>query len=152
MNKPFLILILITVILLVTSCGGTTETTTTPTANTTTTTQTTTTAPTTTTLDPSLGAPTVAELTEQDFKGPEVPRITAERLRTRAENLLESHKKKAEIESVRNSLIEKRDRVKAMVKEGKSLDQVKEAFGVPLEQRFWRSLVEVIYLELTEGK
>lgn len=60
--------------------------------------------------------------------------------------------KKAEIESMRNSLIEKQDRVKAMVEEGKSLDQVKEAFGVPLEQRFWRSLVEVIYLELTEGK
>ena len=60
--------------------------------------------------------------------------------------------KKAEVESVRHSLIEKQDRVKAMMKEGKSLDHVKEAFGIPLEQTFWRSLVEVIYLELTEGK
>ena len=37
-----------------------------------------------------------------------------------------------------------------MVKEGKSLDQVKEAFGLPLGESRWRSLVEVIYLELTK--
>jgi hypothetical protein len=74
--------VLIIVILLVTSCGGNTGTTTTPTGTTTTTTtQTTTTATLTTTLDPSVGAPTVGELTEEDFKGPEIPRITAERLK-----------------------------------------------------------------------
>jgi hypothetical protein len=82
MNKPFLVLVLFMVILLVTSCGGITETTTTPTGTTTTTTtQTTTTATPTTTLDPSVGAPTVGELIEEDFKGPEIPRITAERLK-----------------------------------------------------------------------
>jgi cyclase len=60
--------------------------------------------------------------------------------------------KKAEIESIRNSLIGKREKVKAMIKEGKSLDQVKGAFGVPLERGFMQPLVEVIYLEITEGK
>ena len=58
--------------------------------------------------------------------------------------------KKTEIENLRNTLIEKQDRVKTMVKEGKSLDQVKEAFGIPLGESRWRSLVEVIYLELTK--
>lgn len=58
--------------------------------------------------------------------------------------------KKTEIESLHKSLSEKRDRVDAMVKEGKSLDQVKEAFGIPLGESRWRSLVEVIYLELTK--
>ena len=58
--------------------------------------------------------------------------------------------KKAEIESLHKALSEKRDKVKAMVKEGKSLDQVKEAFGLPLGESRWRSLVEVIYLELTK--
>ena len=60
--------------------------------------------------------------------------------------------KKSEIENVHKALTEKRDRVKAMVKEGKSLDQVKEAFGIPLEESRRRSLVEVIYLEHTKEK
>lgn len=58
--------------------------------------------------------------------------------------------KKAEIESLHKSLIEKREKVMAMVKEGKSLDQVKEAFDIPLGESRWRSLVEVMYLELTK--
>ena len=58
--------------------------------------------------------------------------------------------KKAEIESLHKSLTDKQDRVKALVKEGKNLDQIKEAFGIPLGESRWRSLVEVIYLELTK--
>jgi hypothetical protein len=82
MNKLFLTAILIVAILLIASCGGTTETTTTPTSTTTTTTtQTTTTTSITSTLDPSVGAPTTAELAAQDFISPELPRITAERLK-----------------------------------------------------------------------
>jgi cyclase len=60
--------------------------------------------------------------------------------------------KKAEIESLHKALNEKRDRIKAMIKDGKSLDQVKEAFGIPLGESRWRSLAEVIYLELTKDK
>jgi len=98
MNKLFLTIILIMAVLLIASCGGATEsttattgltTTTTPTTTTptmTTTTQTTTTTPITTTLDPSLGAPTAEELAEQDFISPELPRITAERLKQFMDN------------------------------------------------------------------
>ena len=57
---------------------------------------------------------------------------------------------KAEVENLRKALIEKQEKVTALIKEGKSLDQVKEAFGIPLEESRWRSLVEVIYLELTK--
>jgi guanyl-specific ribonuclease Sa len=88
MNKLFLTAILIVAILLIASCGGTTETTTTPasTTTTTTTTQTTTTTSITSTLDPSVGAPTNAELAAQDFISPELPRITAERLKQFMDN------------------------------------------------------------------
>jgi glyoxylase-like metal-dependent hydrolase (beta-lactamase superfamily II) len=58
--------------------------------------------------------------------------------------------KKAEIEALRKALVEKREKVMAMVKEGKSLDQIKEAFGIPLGESRWPSLVEVIYSELTK--
>ena len=47
---------------------------------------------------------------------------------------------------------EKQIRIKALVKEGKTLDQVKKIFNIedrPGGMR-WMSLVEVIYLELTE--
>ena len=60
--------------------------------------------------------------------------------------------KKAEIEDLRKTLIEKQEKVMALIKEGKSLDQIKEAFGIPLGESRWRSLVEVIYLELTNEK
>jgi len=47
-------------------------------------------------------------------------------------------------------------RVQEMVQDGKSLDEVKQAFGIAPEEegaprRRWPSLVEVIYLELTEA-
>jgi glyoxylase-like metal-dependent hydrolase (beta-lactamase superfamily II) len=60
--------------------------------------------------------------------------------------------KKAEIVSLYKTLSEKRNKVKTLVKEGKSLDQVKEAFGIPLGESRWPSLVEVIYSELTKEK
>jgi glyoxylase-like metal-dependent hydrolase (beta-lactamase superfamily II) len=59
---------------------------------------------------------------------------------------------KAEIEGLRKTVVEKRDRVKAMVKEGKSLDDIKEAFGIPLGQSRWPSLVERIYGEMTQDE
>ena len=93
MNKSFLTVILLMAVLLIASCGGATEsttattgltTTTTPTTTTptmTTTTQTTTTTPTTTIPDVSEGVPSAAELAEQGFISPELPRITAEKLK-----------------------------------------------------------------------
>ena len=61
---------------------------------------------------------------------------------------------KKEILGVIQSIEEKQIRIKALVKEGKTLDQVKEVFNI--EDRAggtrWMSLVEVIYLELTEKR
>lgn len=62
-----------------------------------------------------------------------------------------------DIQSLYTSMAEKRDKVKAMISEGKSLDEIKKALGVqeapsqPGRARFM-SLVEVIYLDLTEKK
>jgi glyoxylase-like metal-dependent hydrolase (beta-lactamase superfamily II) len=64
---------------------------------------------------------------------------------------------KQDIQSILTSVTEKRDKVKAMVAEGKSLEEIKKAFGVaeapskPGGMRFM-SFVEVIYLDLTEKK
>ena len=64
---------------------------------------------------------------------------------------------KQDIQGLYDSLSEKREKVKAMVAEGRSLQEIKKAFGVqdaasqPGRPRF-PSLVEVIYLELTEKK
>lgn len=61
---------------------------------------------------------------------------------------------KKEILGVIQSIEEKQNRIKALVKEGKSLDQVKKIFNIedrPGGTR-WMSLVEVIYLELTEKR
>jgi glyoxylase-like metal-dependent hydrolase (beta-lactamase superfamily II) len=64
---------------------------------------------------------------------------------------------RSDIEGVIKSLEEKQTRIKALIEEEKSLDEIKEAFGVedrPSQpgRRRWLSLVEVIYLELTEKK
>ena len=83
MNKLFLTVVLVVAILLIASCGGTTEPTTTPTSTTTTNNITT---PTTTTLDASLGAPSAEELAAQSSISPELPRITAERLKQFMDN------------------------------------------------------------------
>jgi cyclase len=52
------------------------------------------------------------------------------------------------------SIKDKQARVQTMLKEGKSLEQVKKAFDIetPAGGSRWPSLVEVIYLDLTEKK
>jgi glyoxylase-like metal-dependent hydrolase (beta-lactamase superfamily II) len=64
---------------------------------------------------------------------------------------------KTEIETLRRSIEEKQAKIKDLVDRGKSLDDVKAAFGIGSETtppggRRWPSLVEVIYLDLTEKK
>ncbi len=64
---------------------------------------------------------------------------------------------KQDIQSLRASIAEKREKVQAMVAEGKSLEDIKKAFGVqdsptpPGRARF-PTLVEVMYLEITGKK
>jgi cyclase len=64
---------------------------------------------------------------------------------------------KKELQDVYNSVLEKRNKVKAMVDEGKSLAEIKKAFGIedgpakPGMMRFM-SFPEVVYLDLTELK
>lgn len=57
---------------------------------------------------------------------------------------------KAEIEALRNSIIEKRERVGEMIKDGKSLDDAKQAFNIPVGPGRWPSLVEIIYGEMKQ--
>lgn len=64
---------------------------------------------------------------------------------------------RADIEALAASIEEKQVRIKAMVDEGLTLEEIRKAFGieVPTEQsgrRRWPPLVETIYLELTEKK
>ncbi len=60
-----------------------------------------------------------------------------------------------DMEMLYKSIADKRDKVKALIAEGKSLDDIKQSLGVkdapaqPDRARFM-SLVEIIYLELTE--
>ena len=61
-----------------------------------------------------------------------------------------------DIEGLMTSIEEKQNKIKALVKEGKSLDDIKKIFNVedrpaPTGRR-WLSLVEVIYLDITEKK
>ena len=64
---------------------------------------------------------------------------------------------RTDVEALRAAMTEKQAKVRAMVGEGRSLEEVKKAFGVedrpvPAGGRRWLSLVETIYLELTEKK
>ena len=81
-------------------------------------------------------------------------------LRLDAEVFLSGHAEKAtraDVETLVKSLEEKQAQIKAMVAEGKSLDEIKKFYQVedrpaaPARPRFL-SLAEVIYLELTEKK
>ncbi len=81
-------------------------------------------------------------------------------LKLDADTFLNGHSEpanKAEIEALIKSLEEKQAKIKALIQEGKSLDEIKKAFNVeerppqPGGRRFM-SLIEVIYLELTEKK
>ena len=61
---------------------------------------------------------------------------------------------KSDIKSVLNNLQEKKEKIKALIKEGKSLEEVKKVFGIadaPAKSGSFRfpSLVETIYLELS---
>lgn len=70
-----------------------------------------------------------------------------------AETYLSGHAQpvaKPEIETLHKRLVETQKKVKAMVDEKKSLDDVKRELGISTEESPWRSLAEVIYLELTE--
>jgi glyoxylase-like metal-dependent hydrolase (beta-lactamase superfamily II) len=63
---------------------------------------------------------------------------------------------KKDIEGLMMSIEEKQEKIKALVHEGKTLDEIKKAFNVedrpsPSGRR-WPSLVEVIYLDITEKK
>lgn len=64
---------------------------------------------------------------------------------------------RADVEGLIKSLEEKQAKIKALIQEGKSLDEIKKAFDVkdrPVQPggSRWLSLVETIYLELTEKK
>ncbi len=60
--------------------------------------------------------------------------------------------KKDELESLRSTIIEKRNKVKGMIASGKNLDAVKKAFGIPAGPSRWPSLAEIIYNEMTLKK
>lgn len=64
--------------------------------------------------------------------------------------------KRSDIEGLIKSLEEKQEKIKALIEEGKSLEEIKKIFKVEDQRsrpgRRWLSLVEVIYLELTEKK
>jgi len=59
---------------------------------------------------------------------------------------------KKEIQNLMESIEEKQVKIQALVKEGKTLDQVKRIFNIDDQGSRRMSLVEVIYLELTEKK
>jgi len=59
---------------------------------------------------------------------------------------------KKDIQNLIQSIEEKQIKIQAMVKEGKTLEQVKKIFNIEDQGMRWPSLVEVIYLELTEKK
>ena len=64
---------------------------------------------------------------------------------------------KSDIEGLVKSLEEKQNKIKALIQEGKTLDEIKKVFNVedrPAQpgRRRWLSLVETIYLEITEKK
>ncbi len=60
---------------------------------------------------------------------------------------------KSDIEKLTKSIEEKQAKIRTMIQEGQSLDDVKKAFGVEDRPgRHFMSLVEVIYLDLKEAK
>ncbi|MBF8295646.1 MAG: Lactamase protein [Bacteroidetes bacterium] len=74
-----------------------------------------------------------------------------------AESYISGHNElttKKEIRTMMQSIEEQQARIQTMVQEGKTLEQVKKAFNIetPAGGSRWPSLVEVIYLDLTEKK
>lgn len=83
----------------------------------------------------------------------------AEILKLDADVLISGHSdplNKTQVEELMKSIEDKQALVKALVDEGKSLDEVKAAFNIKGETgpgaRHWPSLAEIIYRELTEKK
>jgi len=81
-------------------------------------------------------------------------------LELRADRYVTGHSdivSKGEIETLMKSIEEKQARIRSLIQEGKSLDEIKKIFGAedrpaaPGARRFM-SLVEVIYLDLKEAK
>jgi glyoxylase-like metal-dependent hydrolase (beta-lactamase superfamily II) len=74
-----------------------------------------------------------------------------------AESYISGHNEltaKKEIRTMMQSIEEKQARIRPMIEEGKTLELVKKAFNIetPAGGSRWPSLVEVIYLDLTEKK
>ena len=74
-----------------------------------------------------------------------------------AESYISGHNElstKKEIRTMLQSIEEKQSRIQTMLKEGRTLEQVKKAFNIetPSGGSRWPSLVEVIYFDLTEKK
>jgi len=61
---------------------------------------------------------------------------------------------KKDIQDCMQGIVDKQTKIQTMVNEGKSLDDVKKAFNIeiPAGGSRWPSLVEVIYLDITEKK
>lgn len=62
---------------------------------------------------------------------------------------------KADIQGELKSIQEKQAKIKDLIAAGKNLDEIKTAFGIekpPAGGRSWPSLVEVIYLDITEKR
>lgn len=63
---------------------------------------------------------------------------------------------KADLQTLHTTLEEKAAKVKAMIAEGKTLDEIKAAFGLTPaaggQPARWPSFIEIVYLELTEKK
>jgi glyoxylase-like metal-dependent hydrolase (beta-lactamase superfamily II) len=59
---------------------------------------------------------------------------------------------KDDVRGLLTALEDKQAKVKALVAQGKTLDEVKAALGVPAAAGRWPSLAEIMYLELTEKK
>jgi cyclase len=63
---------------------------------------------------------------------------------------------KADIQGLLTAIEEKQAKVKTLIEQGKSLDEIKSAFGIADTSgpggRRWPSLVETIYLDLTERR
>jgi glyoxylase-like metal-dependent hydrolase (beta-lactamase superfamily II) len=59
---------------------------------------------------------------------------------------------KKDIQNLIQSVEEKQAKIQTLVKEGKTLEQIKKIYNIEDRGLRWMSLVEVIYLELTEKK
>jgi len=59
---------------------------------------------------------------------------------------------KQDIQKLVASLEDRQEKIKNLIKKGKSLEEVKKEFGIDQGQSRWPSLVEIIFKEITEEK